>query len=44
MRKSKLTPDQIVRMLREAEQQRAAGKTIAEVCHGFRISDQTFHR
>jgi putative transposase len=31
-------------MLREAEQERAAGKTIAEVCQRFGISDQTFHR
>ncbi len=41
MRKSKFTPDQIVRTLREAEQQRAAGKTIAEVCHGFGIDTWT---
>lgn len=44
MRKSKFSSDQIVRMLREAEQERAAGKTIAEVCQRFGISDQTFHR
>ena len=44
MRKSKFSADQIVRMLREAEQERAAGKTIAEVCQRFGISDQTYHR
>ena len=43
MRKSKFSPDQIVRMLREAEQLRAAGKTVAEVCQGFGVSDQTYH-
>lgn len=44
MRKSKFSADQIVRMLREAEQERAAGKTIVEICQRFGISDQTYHR
>ena len=44
MRKSKFSADQIVRMLREAEQSRAQGRTIAEICQAFGVSDQTYHR
>jgi putative transposase len=44
MRKSKFISDRIVRMRREAKQERAAGTTIVEVCHRFGISDQTYHR
>jgi len=36
--------EQIVAKLREAERLQAQGKTIAQVCKHFRISDQTFFR
>lgn len=36
--------EQIVAKLREAEKLQAQGKTIAQVCKHFGISDQTFFR
>ena len=36
--------EQIVAKLREAEKMQAQGKTIAQVCKHFGISDQTFFR
>jgi transposase-like protein len=38
------TPEQIVRMLREAEARIAAGATIPEVARDFGVSEATFHR
>ena len=39
-----LHPAQIVSKLREAEKLQAEGRTIAQVCKRFGISDQTFYR
>ena len=44
MKRKKHTTEQIIRKLREAEQMRAAGKTVGEVCQTLSISDQTYHR
>ncbi len=38
------TPDQIVRLLREAEAELAGGKTVAQVVHKLGVSEQTFYR
>ncbi len=44
MKRKKHTTEQIIRKLREAEQMRAAGKTVGEVCQALEISEQTYHR
>jgi putative transposase len=38
------SPEQIVRMLRDADAMLTAGKTIGEACQSLGISEQTFHR
>jgi putative transposase len=38
------SPEQIIRKLREAEADLAAGQTIAQVCQKLAVSEQTFHR
>ena len=38
------TPDQIVRLLREAEAELAGGKTVAQVVQKLGVSEQTFYR
>ena len=37
-------PEQIVRVLREAEADLAGGKTVGQVCQKLSISEQTFYR
>ncbi len=44
MKNKRHTPEQIVRMLREAEARIAAGATIPEVARDFGVSEATFHR
>ena len=44
MKRKRHTTEQIIRKLREAEQMRAAGKSVGEVCQTLEISDQTYHR
>jgi putative transposase len=44
MNKTRHTPEQIVRMLREAEAKLSAGSTIPETAREFGISEATFHR
>jgi transposase-like protein len=44
MRRKRHTADQIVRKLREADAQLAAGATIAEVSKKLGVSEVTFHR
>lgn len=41
MRGKRYTPEQKIRILREAE---ATDKTIIDVCREYGISEQTFHR
>ena len=44
MKRKKHTTEQIIRKLREAEQMRAAGKTVGEICQALAISEQTLYR
>ncbi|MCA1738596.1 MAG: IS3 family transposase [Actinobacteria bacterium] len=44
MKKTRHTPEQIVRMLREAEAKLAAGSSTPQVAKEFGISEATFHR
>ena len=44
MKKTRHTPEQIVRMLREAEAKLAAGSSAPQVAKEFGISEATFHR
>ena len=44
MKKTRHTPEQIIRMLRKAEAKLAAGSSIPEVARDLGISEATFHR
>ena len=44
MKRTRHTPEQIIRKLRDAEVQLGAGATIAEVSRSLGISENTFHR
>ena len=44
MKKKRHSPEQIIRKLREADDQLSTGMTIAQVCQKLEISEQTFHR
>ena len=44
MKKSRHTPEQIVRMLRQAEAKLAAGNSVERVARELGISEATFHR
>lgn len=41
--KQKYSPEQIVKMLREAEGKIAGGKTVEEVCREMGVSDATYY-
>jgi len=41
--KKRHTPEQIVKMLRDADAAIAAGKTVEQVCRDFGISDATYY-
>jgi transposase-like protein len=41
--KKKCSPEQIVKMLREAEGKIAVGKTVEEVCREMGVSDATYY-
>lgn len=40
----RLTPEQIVARLRDAEKMQGQGSTIPQVCKKFGVSEQTFYR
>lgn len=44
MKKTRHTPEQIIRMLRQAEAKLPAGFTISEIARELGISEATFHR
>lgn len=43
-RRKRHSPEQIVRMLRDADAMLAGGKTIGEVCQALEIAEAAFHR
>jgi putative transposase len=44
MKKTRHTPEQIIRMLRQAEAKLATGSTVLQVAKELGISEATFHR
>jgi transposase-like protein len=44
MKKTRHTPEQIIRMLRQAEVKLAAGSSVEQVARELGISEATFHR
>ena len=44
MKRTRHTPEQIVRKLRDAEADLAVGRPIAEICQTLGVSEATFHR
>lgn len=44
MKKSKHTPEQIIRKLRDADAQLAAGATVPDLCKAMGISEATYYR
>ena len=44
MSRTRYTPEQIIRMLREAEVALAQGQTAAQVCRNLGIAEQTYYR
>ena len=44
MKKKRRSPEQIVRLLREAEALKAEGKTVGQICQALGISEQSYHR
>lgn len=44
MKRKRHTPEEIIRKLREAEAQLAAGATVAEVSKKLGVSENTYHR
>ena len=44
MRGKRMTPEQIMGVLRQAEVELAQGRTVGEVCRGLGISEANFYR
>ena len=44
MSRKRYSPEQIIRMLREAEVAMAQGQTVGQVCRSLGIVEQTFYR
>ncbi len=44
MKRTRHTPEQVIRKLRDAERILAEGKELPEVCRALEISVQTYHR
>ncbi len=43
-RRKRHSPEQIVRLLRDADAMIAGGKSIGEVCQALEVAEATFHR
>jgi putative transposase len=43
-RRKRHSPEQIVRLLRDADAMLAGGRTIGEVCQSLEVAEATFHR
>lgn len=44
MKRTRHTPGQIVRKLRDADAMLGSGKSVEEVCRALQVSEATFHR
>ncbi len=44
MKRTRHTPEQVIRKLREADRMLAEGKGIAEIAKEFGVSENTYHR
>ena len=44
VKRTRHTPEQVIRKLREVEAQLAAGADLEEICRSLEISVQTYHR
>jgi transposase-like protein len=44
MPRKRHSPEQIIRKLRQAEAELAAGLTVGQICQKLEIAEQTFHR
>jgi putative transposase len=44
MKRSRHTPEQIIRKLKKADQLIAQGKTVADVCRVLEVAQPTYHR
>jgi len=44
MKRTRHTPEKIIRKLKTAEQLQPQGKTIADVCRALEVSKPTYHR
>jgi putative transposase len=44
MKRKRHTPEEVIRKLRQADEQLASGATVAEVCKKLGVSENTFHR
>jgi putative transposase len=44
MKRKRHTPEQVIRLLREAEARLANGATVPDVCKELGVSEATFHR
>ncbi len=44
MKRKRHTPEQVIRLLRDAEAKLANGATVPEVCKELSVSEATFHR
>lgn len=44
MKRTRHTPEHIIRKLKTAEQLLALGKTVADVCRALEIAQPTYHR
>ncbi len=44
MKRTRHTPEQIIRKLKTAEQLIAPGKTLVDVCRALEVSQPTYHR